>query len=146
MAWPTALTVDSDLTKHVFFQGLTRILETGNFANVHISATTEIGHWLETDGGIPDRDLISNTDDFVPAAAHLVAAKVIRAEYPDQADQMMTEWRRLMHTTPRRLTSSGEDRGGRIGPIAISRAGAVDARGTGAPRHFYPRRSGSRFK
>jgi len=123
MAWPTALTDDDDLTKHVFVQLITDLLESGTtFAELHKGAAIAIREWLEGPGGIDSADNLRNPSSFEPVAANWVVWQILRgqieAEYVKLADEYRIEYLRLIKTTTP-LNAQDKERGGIVGTVTL---------------------------
>lgn len=77
MAWPSQIIDDTALLKHIFEQGASRILESGNYTALYQSVSIEMRTWLETNR-VSDADDIVNTTDFEIPAANLAWSRILR--------------------------------------------------------------------
>lgn len=77
MAWPTQIITDAALLKYIFEQGVSRILESGDYTALYQGVSIEMRSWLETHR-VSDADDITNTADYEQAAAHLAFSKIIQ--------------------------------------------------------------------
>lgn len=137
MAWPSALTVNSDIIKYVFEQGITRMLEGANtYSEVHAAVAEEIRNWIESEGGIPDADKITNTDIYKPAAANYFASKILANRNEELSLNYFKAYRRLRRET-RPTLSEEYAQGGTVAKVVLINQG----------RNAYTtRRAGAVFK
>ena len=136
MAWPSALTTNSDITTYVFEQGITRMLESGDFDNLHQGVATEVRNWLESNS-IDDADDVSNTSAFAPAAANLFVSKLLVNRDKQLSDHYRLEYLRLMRNTRAELVlAAGPATGGTFGEVAVIKQ---------MPNYHTRRRSGAVF-
>lgn len=137
MAWPSALTDNTDILKNVWEQGITRMLESGNaYTDVHTAVSTELRIWLENDGGVPDADLVTNTADFVPAAAHYFCSKILANRDKELSDRYFSSYTRLRKEVNPKL-SEQMARGGSVAKVVLLKQGSS---------HYTSRRNGAVFK
>lgn len=137
MAWPAALTTDSDILKYVFEQGISRILEAGNdFSALHQGVAEEIKNWLEANS-VGDADRIANTDAFKPAAAQLFAARILGNRNKALSDEYRLEFLRLMRNTRPQLQVGDEPRDGSAARVVVIKQGGTN---------YTKRRSGAVFR
>lgn len=124
MAWPSTLTDNTSVLKYEFVQGISRVLESGNsYTELHQGVADEIRIWLESEGGVPDADLIENTADFVPAAVNLFLAKMFRGRGNlDMAEEHNRKFIAKMKTTSPRLSSQVES-GGIVARVVLLKRG-----------------------
>lgn len=135
MAWPTVLTVDADVLKFIYEQGISRMLETGNdYTALHQGVAIEVRLWLENNG-TPDADNVSNSTDFVAAAAHLFFAKLIKSKRPELSKDYNTRYLNLMRGTRVELTADIAA-GGTLAKVVVRKQGQ---------NHYTQRRSGALF-
>ena len=126
MVWPSALTTDSDITtKFTFEQGITRILESGNdFSAVHQAVAKEIRNWLESKGGVPDADKITNSSDYQDAAAQLFASRILQNRMPELSQVYFNTYIRLRSEVTPRLSSEFAT-GGSVGKVVLIKQGQI---------------------
>jgi len=94
MAWPIALTVDSDLLKYTFVQLIADLLEGANtFSELHKGASLEVRRWVENYGGIDDADNITNPEVFEAAAANWVIWQILRGQIEPEFQKLANEYR-----------------------------------------------------
>lgn len=123
MVWPTTLTDNASVLRHVYVQGLTRILESGNdFNALHEGVAQEVRLWLEN-AGTPDADDITNASDFSPAATHLFVAKVLRDSRPDLAEEYNRKFLAIMSTTRPQVGGDSAGSGGTLGRVVVIKQG-----------------------
>ena len=135
MAWPAALTVDADILKYVFEQGITRMLESGvDYTALHQGVATEVRLWLESKS-IADADEVRNSSDFQPAASHLFVAKLLRSRNPELAETYNRKFLALMRST-RPETGNPDAGGGTVARIKVIKQGSS---------YYTTRRAGAKF-
>lgn len=139
MAWPSALSVDADLLKHAYEQGITRLLEAGNtYTALHQGVALEIRNWVEGEGGIKDADLITNTTIYAPASALWVLAKIIKNRDLQLSKSYEDEgWKRLRQANKVAQLSEDMASGGGVARIVVLKQGQS---------HYTDFRSGAVFK
>ena len=123
MVWPIALTDNTDLTRFVFVQLITDLLEGANtFDELHKGAAIAIREWLESDGGIDDADNIQNPNSFKQVSANWVIWQILRGqvgtEFKDLANEYRIEYFRLIRKTTA-LNQKGKERGGVLGSVHV---------------------------
>jgi len=133
MAWPTALTTNADILKHVFSQGITRTLEGGNsFSDLHEGVALQVRNELES-RGIPDADKITNTSAYIPAAANLFASLIYRDTQPELSDSYFSSYlNRMKNTRPEIGTGDDARDGGLVARVVVRKQGRTLY--TNAPR------------
>ena len=137
MTWPTALTVNADITKFVFEQGITRMLEGSNaYTDVHEAVAVELKNWLESEGGIHDADKITNTSIYEPAAANYFASKILANRNKDLSLQYFQAYRRLRREARPKLSEEIAS-GGSVARVVLINQGR---------NQYTNRRSGASFK
>jgi len=137
VTWPTALTVNADITKYVFEQGILRMLESGNdFTPVHNAVAIELRNWLESDGGISDADKITNTEIYEPAAANYFASKIIANRLPELSLNYFQAYRRLRREARPKLIDE-QASGGSVAKVVLIKQGRS---------HYTNRRANAVFK
>jgi hypothetical protein len=126
MAWPTALTTNGDILKHVFSQGITRNLESGNdFTELHNGVSDQVRNELES-RGTPDADAVTNTSAFVPAAANLFASLIYRDTHADLSASYFASYLNRMKNTRVEIGTGDDARdGGLVGRIVVRRQGTT---------------------
>jgi hypothetical protein len=124
MVWPSALTTNTDIVTFVFEQGVTRILESGDFDPLHQGVAKEVRLWLESNS-IPNADLVSNTSDFQAAAANLFVSKLLASRDEKLSTSYRLEYLRLMRNTRAVLPPPNAASGGTVGKVVVRKQGAT---------------------
>jgi len=137
MVWPTTITTNDDIKKHVWEQGLTdRFPEAGNdFDDLHESVAIEVRLWLESKGGVDNADRIENPTDFAPAASYLFASKALLNRDRDLSKEYRFGFLRRMSSTQPKLSQDPAS-GGVTAKIVVFNQG---------DRAFTEKRTGSIF-
>lgn len=118
MAWPTALTDDSDLKRFVFVQRLNRLLEAGNsYDELHKGAAIAIKNYLESVGGVEDVDAVQNPDSFKPASANWVVWQIFRGHADPDIKKMADDFRVQFRTEMKEITPIIAEPDGRSGGV-----------------------------
>lgn len=137
MAWPSALTTNADITKFIFEQGVTRILETGgSFSDLHTGVALEVRNWLESNS-VSDADDITNATAFAGAAANLFASKLLASRDEKLSDHYRLEYLRLMRNTRADMPLPDAATGGTRAEVVVIKQGR---------NYFTPKRSGQVFE
>jgi hypothetical protein len=124
MTWPAALTTNADILRHVFEQGITRMLEPSiDYTALHEGTATEVRLWLEAHG-TPEADRVINFTDFTAAAAHLFFAKLIRSRDPGLSELYTQKFLAIMRSTRPELQAPDTARSGVPAKIVVIRQGA----------------------
>jgi len=141
MAWPTTLTTNASVLKHVFFQDITAILTGANtYAELHEGAADAVRRNLESVGGIPDADDILNTADYEAAATNWFVWQLLRGQLDprlrERADEYRIQWKVELGTTNAKVTDD-IGAGGVAAKVVVIKQGGT---------YFTTKRSGSAFR
>ena len=108
--WPVRLTGNRDIGSYVFESRISKILEGDDLhLPIHEAVAIELKNWLESEGGICDADLITNTDVYKPAAANYFASKILANMDSNLSRQYLQCYRRLRREARPRLRGNLSD-------------------------------------
>jgi len=140
MAWPTTLTTNASVLKHVFIQDITNILTgTNTYSELHEGAAEAVRRNLESVGGVPDADDIINPTDYEAAATNWFVWQLLRGQLDprlrERADEYRIQWKVELGTTTAKV-SDDIGAGGVAAKVVVIKQGGT---------YFTARRSGSAF-